>query len=64
MPRAPCGSRRRCYHGSIGVVVLDADIEEDARTLMKADPSVRSGVQSAELSPFRTFLARERKPQD
>jgi len=47
----------RCYDGPFGLVVLDADDEEEARKFMEADPSVRSGVQNAELYPFRTFLA-------
>ncbi len=50
----------RCYDGPFGLVVLDADSEEEARSLMEADPSVRCGVQSAELYPFNVFLARER----
>ncbi len=53
----------RCYDGPFGLVVLDADSEEEARTLMATDPSVRSGVQSAELYPFSVFLAHERRPQ-
>ncbi len=54
----------RCYDGPFGLVVLEADSEEDARKLVEADPSIRSGTQSAELYPFNTFLARERRPQD
>ena len=52
----------RCYDGPLGLVVLDADDDAHARALMAQDPSVRSGVQAAELYPFRTFVARERKP--
>jgi uncharacterized protein YciI len=53
----------RCYDGPFGLVVLDADSEQDARTLMEADPSVRSGIQTAKLYPFRTFLAHQRQPE-
>jgi uncharacterized protein YciI len=53
----------RCYDGPFGLVVLEADSEEEGRTLMEADPSVRSGLQTAEFYPFRTFLARGRGPQ-
>jgi|SRR5581483_5471380 len=53
----------RCYDGPFGLVVLNADSEEEARSLMEADPSVRSGVQSAEFYPFNVFLARERRRQ-
>src|SRR5262249_11560448 len=52
----------RCYDGPFGLVVLDAPDEEVARRLMESDPSVRGGVQSAQLHPFRTFLAQERAP--
>lgn len=54
----------RCYDGPLGLIVLDAENEEEARRLMEQDPSVRHGVQSAELYPFKTFLAREHGPQD
>lgn len=52
----------RCYDGPFGLVVLDADSEEEAREMMETDPSVRSGTQSAEFYPFRTFLARRCGP--
>ena len=49
----------RCYPGPFGLVVLDVADEDEARRLVAQDPSVREGVQTAELYPFRTFLARE-----
>jgi uncharacterized protein YciI len=49
----------RCYDGPFGLVVLDVADEDEARRLVAQDPSVREGVQTAELYPFRTFLARE-----
>jgi uncharacterized protein YciI len=54
----------RCYDGPFGLVVLDAENEEQARRLMAQDPSIRSGVQQAELYPFKTFLARARLPHE
>jgi uncharacterized protein YciI len=54
----------RCYDGPFGMVVLEAGDEQQARQLMEQDPSVREGVQSAELYPFKTFIARERGPDD
>jgi uncharacterized protein len=53
----------RCSDGPFGLVVIDAADERAARELVERDPSVRDGVQAAELHPFRTFLARERGPQ-
>jgi uncharacterized protein YciI len=52
----------RCFDGPFGLVVLDAADEDEARRLMEEDPSVRSGVQTAALYPFKTFIARERVP--
>jgi uncharacterized protein YciI len=52
----------RCCDGPFALVVLDVDGEEEARRLMAEDPSVRTGVQSAECYPFTTFLARDQQP--
>jgi uncharacterized protein YciI len=49
----------RCYDGPFGLVVLDVADEEEARRLVAEDPSVREGLQTAEIFPFKTFLARE-----
>jgi uncharacterized protein YciI len=54
----------RCYDGPFGLVVLDAQNEEEARRLMQQDPSIRAGTQQADLYPFRTFLSREHGPQE
>ena len=54
----------RCWDGPFGLVVLEAEDESAARRLMAEDPSVRAGVQTAELHPFQTFVARDRRPHD
>jgi uncharacterized protein YciI len=48
----------RCYDGPFGIVVFEAESEADARAVMERDPSVREGVQAAELYPFKVGLAR------
>ena len=48
----------RCADGPFGIVLLEASDEEEARMLMQTDPSVQSGVQSAELYPFDVFILR------
>jgi hypothetical protein len=45
------------------LVVLEVDGEDEARRLMEADLSVRAGLQSAELYPFKTFLSRDQPPE-
>jgi uncharacterized protein YciI len=45
-----------------GVIVLEAETEEEARRLIAADPSVAAGVQTPELHPFRASLLRGREP--
>ena len=39
-----------------GIFVLVAETEDEAWELVRADPSVRAGVQTPELHPFRTAL--------
>ncbi|HEV8686524.1 MAG TPA: YciI family protein [Gaiellaceae bacterium] len=46
----------RCWDGPFGIVVLEVGNEDEARTIVAEDPSVRLGIQSAELYPFNVFL--------
>ena len=48
----------RCYDGPFGIVVFEAEDAADAEAVVASDPSVRDGVQSAELHPFKTGLLR------
>lgn len=41
-----------------GVVVFEADSEEEARRQMEADDAVREKIMTAQLFPFRVALAR------
>jgi uncharacterized protein YciI len=43
-----------------GVIVFEAETEEEARRLIADDPSVATGVQTPELHPFRASLLRGR----
>jgi uncharacterized protein len=46
----------RCWDGPFGLVVLEVADEDEARRVMEDDPSVRLGIQTAELYPFNVFL--------
>ncbi len=48
----------RCYDGPFGIVVFEAEDLEAAQALMESDPSVRAGLQTAELHPFKVGLTR------
>ncbi|MBA2614609.1 MAG: hypothetical protein H0U90_02355 [Actinobacteria bacterium] len=48
----------RCMDGPFGLVVLDVESEPEARDIVAQDPSVRAGVQTAELHPFSVLLPR------
>ena len=48
---------------AFGIIVLEAATEEEAWWLVRADPSVRAGVQTPELHPFRVSLLRGRGPR-
>lgn len=43
---------------TFGIVVFDADSEEEARMRMESDPAVRQGIMTARLYPFQVALAR------
>lgn len=45
-----------------GIIVLEAENEDEARRLVEADPSVAARVQTPELYPFRASLLRGREP--
>ena len=47
---------------AFGIIVLEAETEEEARRLIEADPSVAEGIQTPELHPFRASLLRGREP--
>ncbi len=42
-----------------GIVILEAESEEEARRLMNEDPAVKKGVMTASLFPYRVALIRE-----
>ena len=41
-----------------GIIVFEAESEEEARRLIEADPSVAAGLQKPELHPFRASIRR------
>jgi len=41
-----------------GIVILEVDSEEEARSLMEADPTVAEGIMTAELHPYAVALMR------
>jgi uncharacterized protein YciI len=43
---------------TFGVVIFEADSEEEARFLMETDPAVEEGIMTAELFPYRVALWR------
>lgn len=45
-----------------GLVVLEVESEDEARALMTSDPTVRDGLMTAELFPYRVALLRTAAP--
>lgn len=45
-----------CLDTAFGIVIYEADNEEEARRIMENDPSVIAGVMSAEMHEFRVSL--------
>ncbi len=44
---------------SFGVVIFNADSDEQAQAIVQEDPAVRGGVMQATLFPYRVALIRE-----
>lgn len=42
----------------IGLVIFEAETEEEARAIMEGDPAVQAGVMTATLHPYRVALIR------
>ena len=43
---------------TFGIVIFEADSEEEARTIMNSDPAVAEGIMTAELFPYTVALLR------
>lgn len=43
---------------TFGIVILEVDSEEEARSIMKSDPAVEEGIMNAELFPYKVALIR------
>ena len=41
---------------TFGIVILEVDSEEEARSIMENDPTVAEGIMKAELFPYRVAL--------
>ena len=45
-------------NAGFGIVIIETDSENDARTIMENDPAVKKNIFSAKLYPFRVSLKR------
>jgi uncharacterized protein YciI len=46
----------RCLEGEFGIVIFNAESEKQAVGFMKNDPTIKKGLMTAELHPFRIAL--------
>ena len=44
---------------TFGIVIFEANSEDEARLIMESDPAVAEGIMQAELFPYRVALLRE-----
>jgi uncharacterized protein len=44
---------------TFGLVILQVDSEESARTIMENDPAVKGGIMTAQIFPYRVALYNE-----
>jgi hypothetical protein len=55
-PRRQAAAPRASPDPPFGIIVLVAESEQEARAIMRGDPSLAVAVQTPELHPFRTSL--------
>lgn len=44
---------------TFGIVIFEADSEEEAQSVLLSDPAVAEGIMKAELFPYRVAIMRE-----
>lgn len=44
---------------TFGIVIFEADSEEEAKSVLLSDPAVAEGIMEAELFPYRVAIMRE-----
>lgn len=44
---------------TFGIVIFEADSEEEAQLVMKNDPAIAEGIMKAELFPYRVALMKD-----
>jgi uncharacterized protein YciI len=49
-----------CTDGAFGIVIFEAQSEQEAEDHMLVDPAVVAGIMTAELHPFRISLMQNR----
>ena len=47
-----------CQNEPLGIVVFEAEDDEEAHRLMHADPAVKAGIFDAEVHPYHVALLR------
>lgn len=58
------GRTQNTDHSSFGIVVLNAESEEEAQNIVQSDPAVKNRVMRAELYPYRiAILKAENAPR-
>lgn len=50
--------------GKFGICILNAESEDEARSIMMNDPAVKSGIVKPELFPFRVSLINSKNAKE
>lgn len=45
-----------CLDGTFGIVIYQADSDQEAENIMMDDPAVKAGIMTAEFHPFKVSL--------
>jgi uncharacterized protein len=48
-----------CLDGAFGIVIFEASSQEEAGSIMKNDPSIKSGIMRGELHNYKISLSKK-----
>ncbi|WP_113929073.1 YciI family protein [Bacillus sp. P14.5] len=53
------GKTKGLEPSTFGIVIFEAETEEEAQSIMNQDPAVKEGIMTAELFPFQVALMQD-----
>lgn len=56
------GKTKGLDSSTFGIVIFQAETDDEAKSIMNRDPAVKEGIMTADLSPFQVALMQDLRP--